>query len=104
MHYFGFLFIISTTLVMLFKRETNTEDYETMLKRTDEKPKINYEDKLSVVSTYKLMWKIIWIPPVKKLLIILLTMKVFIFLLRFLKRECKNCFILYIRLALLRNQ
>lgn len=78
MHYFGFLFIISTTLVMFFKKEANTEDEEIVLKRTDDKKKINYEDKLSVASTYKLMWRIIWIPPVKKLLIILLTMKVII--------------------------
>ena len=80
MHFFGFLFIVSTTLVMLFKKESSNHDQEEH-KDSDkeeliENKRINYEDKLSIVSTYKLMWRIVWIPPVKELIIILLTFKV----------------------------
>ena len=91
---------------MIFKKETISEEQMDNLKDEKEdliekKKNINYEDKLSIVSTYKLMWKIIWIPPVKQLIVILLTFKVrFYFTKNF---NLKNN-ILLTRLALLLNQ
>ena len=34
------------------------------------------EDDLSIKDTYKLMWKIIWLVPIKKLILVLMTVKV----------------------------
>lgn len=34
------------------------------------------EDDLSIKDTYRLMWRIIWLVPIKKLIIVLMTVKV----------------------------
>ena len=79
MHILGFVFIITTTLVLFLKKETdNSEDPQENKEDRDKKDHIkNYEDNLSTKSTYLLMWELLRIVPVKKLIIILLTMKVF---------------------------
>lgn len=71
MLFFGVLFIISTTLVLLFKREIERKDSDP-----SDKKEHSIEDDLTVKQTYKLMWKIVWLAPIKKIMLILMTVKV----------------------------
>lgn len=71
MYFFGIVFLVSTTLVLLFKKEEDTHTNENSL-----------ESKLTVGQTYKLMWKILWLVPVKKMILILMTVKVKNFLIK----------------------
>lgn len=70
MMFFGFVFIISTTFVMLLKKETEPVEEESSKKEH------SIEQDLTVSQTYKLMWQIIWLGPVKLFILILLTVKV----------------------------
>lgn len=63
MVFFGIVFIVSTTLVMIFKKEVNDHVEED-------------EEEFTVKETYFQMWKILWLAPVKKLILILMTVKV----------------------------
>ena len=56
----GFLYLVSTILVLIFKKEIQSQ-----------------ETKLSMLNTYKTIWKILCIPSIKKLVVILLTVKVY---------------------------
>ena len=56
---FGFLYLISTALVLIFKKEKNEE-----------------ENKLTFISAYKTIWKIIRIKKILKISFILLTIKI----------------------------
>lgn len=85
MNWFGVLFIVSTTLVFLFKKETEPEQDNVKQLKEDEEEEESIEENLSVKETYKLMWKILWLSPVKKLIIILMTVKVI--LITFLKKS-----------------
>jgi hypothetical protein len=62
MYFFGIVFVVSTTLVLLFKREINQDNPD--------------EEEFTVKETYLQMWKIVWLAPIKKLALILLTIKV----------------------------
>jgi len=62
MVFFGIVFIVSTTLVMIFKKEVNDHVEED-------------EEEFTVKETYFQMWKILWLAPVKKLILILMTVK-----------------------------
>lgn len=64
MFFFGMIFIVSTTLVFLFKHEVDEAS-------------VNNEEEFTVKETYHQMWKMVWLVPIKKLAIILLTVKVF---------------------------
>lgn len=64
MNFFGFVYIISTTLILLFKKEKNLA-YEKYL-----------DNNMSVKTTFKSLLDIIKLKPVQKLIIILLTCKV----------------------------
>ena len=85
MLFFGILFIVSTTLVFIFKKEVelpNTEsniifstNHDIILVSKKKKSK-SFEDNLNVKKTYKLMWQILWLPPIKKIIIILMTIEV----------------------------
>jgi hypothetical protein len=72
MHFFGFVFIITTTLIMLFKKESDFNEKDS----TETIENESVESQLSIFSTYKLMWKLSWLTPVKQLVIILLTYNV----------------------------
>ena len=78
MHILGFVFIITTTLVLFLKKEEdNSEDPKEVKEDGVKNNQLkNYEDNLSTKSTYLLMWELLRIVPVKKLIVILLTMKV----------------------------
>ncbi len=82
MLFFGLVFIISTTLVLFFKKEK--ESYEILNNSTSSEPdnEESEEENFTVTETYKQMWKIIWLVPVKKLIIILMTVKVNTFISR----------------------
>jgi hypothetical protein len=67
MIFFGLIFIVSTTLILLFKKES------TFIYQYDQE--LN-EDKLSVSSTFGSLFDIIKLAPVRKLIWILLTAKV----------------------------
>ena len=66
MNFFGFVFLLSTTLVLIFKKEVENhhEDGD------------HREDDLSVQDTYKQMWNMLWLCPVKTLILVLMTVKV----------------------------
>jgi hypothetical protein len=59
---------------MFFKREKSEEENDNT-PNGKKKPK-SFEDTLTVTGTYKLMWRILWLVPIKKLVIILMTVKV----------------------------
>lgn len=69
MYFFGIVFIVSTTFVLFFKKEEQIE-------RIDSNKKVSLEESLTVTQTYKLMWKILWLLPIKKMILILMTIKV----------------------------
>ena len=59
---------------MIFKKEI---DIGNDSKEVENKNRLkNYEDHLTIKSTYLLMWELLKIVPFKKLVIILLTMKI----------------------------
>lgn len=61
MFFWSIIFIITTTLVMLIKKESDDREAE---------------DHSGVVDTYKLLWKILWLPAVFQYVIVLLTCKI----------------------------
>ena len=71
MKFFGIVFLITTTLVLIFKKE-NSDKRETTL-----------EDSLTLSQTYKLVWEILKIPGVRKLSVLLLTCKVCNYIFKF---------------------
>ena len=64
MQFFGVLFLITTTLVLIFKKEKQCNPSESL------------EDSLTLVQTYKLVWKILKLKSVKELCLLLITFKV----------------------------
>ena len=77
MNWFGIVFIVATTLVFIFKRETELiADDTVQLKEDDEDEEASIEESLTVTETYNLMWKILWLVPIKKIILILMTVKV----------------------------
>lgn len=69
MFYFGIIFIISTTLVFLFKKEVDNSEENSPKSKS-------FEDSLTVKQTYKLMWNLLWLAPIKKIILILMTVKI----------------------------
>ncbi len=67
MQFFGALFLVTTTLVMIFKKEKECDPNESL------------EDSLTLAQTYKLVWKILKLKSVQQLSLLLLTFKVSIF-------------------------
>lgn len=61
MQLFGVLFIIATTIILFYKRERNSNDLE---------------DNLTIIETYKTIWKISKLPAARKLMLILFTFKI----------------------------
>jgi PAT family acetyl-CoA transporter-like MFS transporter 1 len=76
MQFFGYLFVISTTLLMIFKRENDQLDATNLPISNSDIKRINIEDNLSISGTYRLMWKLLSIVPVQQLCIILITVKI----------------------------
>lgn len=65
MQFFGFIFIASTTLILLFKKEKNLNyDHDDL------------NDDLSIHLTFKSLWEIIRLVPIQRFLIILFTCKI----------------------------
>jgi PAT family acetyl-CoA transporter-like MFS transporter 1 len=64
MQFFGVVFIVTTTLILIFKHEKCSESKEII------------ENKLDFRETYRVVWKILNISCVKKLAIIIFTSKV----------------------------
>lgn len=63
MKFFGLIFVITTTLVVIFKKENSTEDIENA-------------ETYSLSETYKLVFKIATLPAILKLIFVLFTMRV----------------------------
>ena len=59
---FNFLKVITTTLVMIFKRETDHNEENSENK--------TIESQLSIFGTYKLMWKLLKLAPVRELFVV----------------------------------
>ena len=59
---FNFLKVITTTLVMIFKRETDHNEENSENK--------SIESQLSIFGTYKLMWKLLKLAPVRELFVV----------------------------------
>ncbi|CAF0971281.1 unnamed protein product [Brachionus calyciflorus] len=70
MYFFGLVFLVSTTLVLIFKKEEESDS------EFESKKEVSLEENLTVTQTYKLMWKILWLVPVKKMILILMTVKI----------------------------
>ncbi len=64
MQFFGVVFIVTTTLILIFKHEKSSESQQII------------ENKLNFKDTYRLVWKILNISCVKKLAVIIFTSKV----------------------------
>ncbi|CAF1057748.1 unnamed protein product [Brachionus calyciflorus] len=64
MHFFGVVFIVSTTLILFFKQEKNNYKDESL------------ESNLSISETFGLLTKIVKLEPVQQLLLILFTCKI----------------------------
>jgi PAT family acetyl-CoA transporter-like MFS transporter 1 len=68
MEFFGVVFIVATTLILLFKKETDQIN--------DNSDVDSLENNLSITLMFRLLYKIIKLVPVQKLLIILFTCKI----------------------------
>ncbi len=64
MNFFGVVYIISTTLILLFRKEKNLT-YEKYL-----------SNNMSISATFKSLWEILKLRPIQKFIAILLTCKV----------------------------
>ena len=64
MQFFGVVFLITTTFVLIFKREKDGDLHESI------------EDNLTLIQTYKLVWQILKLKSVQVLAIFLMTFKV----------------------------
>ena len=64
MQVFGIIFVITTTLILLFKKEKNLY-YEQAL-----------DNELSIMLTFKSLWEILKLAPVQKFLVIMFTSKI----------------------------
>lgn len=69
MFFWSIVFVITTTFVMIFKSEKSEE-----LKSKDSGER--HAEHSGVVDTYKLLWRIAWLPAVFQYIVILLTCKV----------------------------
>nr|XP_039263177.1 acetyl-coenzyme A transporter 1-like [Styela clava]XP_039263178.1 acetyl-coenzyme A transporter 1-like [Styela clava] len=69
MCFWSIVFIFSTTFVMIFKNEKSEEEKSL---HHDE----DHTEHTGVIDTYKLLWKIAWLPAVFQYVIILLTCKI----------------------------
>lgn len=69
--FWGCVFIVSTTLVWIFKKEV---DHSQMANA--DLPEEEKEHDLGIVETYSILWKIIRLKPMVWMLVILLTGKV----------------------------
>ena len=63
--FWAIMFVVTTTLVLLFKREVDTDDIEN-----------NNERKLSIKETYGYLWKIIRMRPIQEIALFLFTWQV----------------------------
>ena len=70
MQFFGIVFIITTTLILVYKHEKSTDNWH-------EDSENSHKEALTFKDTYKLVWKILNIGCVKKLAFIIFTSKVF---------------------------
>lgn len=68
MKFFGIVFLITTTLIMIFKKETDNSSPVS--------PTKSIEDTLSLKQTYKIVWRILCLPSVQLLGLILITCRV----------------------------
>ena len=72
MKFFGIVFIISTTLILIFKKEKDTSEDQPQPSSKNS----TASDELSIKLTFKLLLKILKLSPVQKFCIILFTCKV----------------------------
>lgn len=72
MQFFGIVFILSTTLILILKKESNSVEFD------------DSSDELSIKTTFNSLWQILKLAPIQKFLIILFTCKVNLILVDFL--------------------
>jgi len=63
MRFFGIMYLVSSVFIGLFKKESN-----------------EYDEDYGLVDTYKLVWQIVSLAPIRKLAFILLTIRVMLHL------------------------
>jgi hypothetical protein len=76
MNFFGIVFIVSTTLLMILKKEENPNDQASLDERRLSEKTRSLDENLSVKETYGLMWQICWLKPIQTMILILMTVKV----------------------------
>jgi PAT family acetyl-CoA transporter-like MFS transporter 1 len=69
MEFFGVVFIVATTLILLFKKESSEQG-------TNDNDPNSLENNLSITLMFKFLYKIVKLEPVQKLLIILFTCRI----------------------------
>lgn len=78
MMFFGAVFLVSTTLIMIFKSESNSEADSAVISEPsvaeDEQRLI--QDSPPLTTTYKILWRILCLPSVRLLCLFLFTAKV----------------------------
>ena len=71
------VFIITTTLIMIFKKEGDDSENKIEIREEECLESLNnYEDHLTIKSTYLLMWELLKLTPFRKLTFILITMRI----------------------------
>jgi hypothetical protein len=68
MIFFGFLYILTTTLIILFKREPPLPSIVVNLEEQEE---------LNLTESYALVWKILKLKPIQCLILVVLSMRVY---------------------------
>ena len=68
----GLIYIAATFYIIFFVRELK----HVKLSKEEQEDECNYEDNLTVIGTYKLIWSIIKLKPMIYLILILLTFRV----------------------------
>ena len=82
MLFFGALFVITTIIIMIFKNENSSSTGWCLFKKRSEETKKEEEladfehEKINLINTYKTMFKIVMLIPIRKLALFLLTANV----------------------------
>lgn len=69
MNFFGVIYVITSSCVLLFKKEVSNVDSKAP------EQTVKNED-LTVIESYKVAWKIICLKPIHKLIFIIFTLRV----------------------------
>jgi hypothetical protein len=73
MQFFGLVYLISSTFILIFKKENSKTHSSGKIDESAESM-----NNLSLLESYKTVWKIMCLKPIHKIIFILFTLRVFI--------------------------